>query len=69
MALSPKILKRTILKFKSSVVSFAGVEGADQEAEVREDQREEDGHTHRGAVQGLPHGIHHLLPVLPQPAL
>ena len=43
---SPPILTCKVLHSKRLAVSFAGVEGADQEAEVREDQREEDGHTH-----------------------
>ncbi len=47
----------------------AGAQGGHQEAEVREDQREEDGHADRAAVQELPDRVHHVLPVLPQPAL
>ena len=44
---------------------MAGPEGGDEEAEVREDQREEDVHADRGAVQGVPPRVCHLLPAVP----
>lgn len=44
--------------------AMAGPEGGDQEAEVREDQREEDVDAHRGPLQELPVRIRLLLPLL-----
>lgn len=39
-------------------------QGGEQEDEIWEDFGEEDRHAHRGAVQGTPHRVCFLLPVL-----
>jgi hypothetical protein len=44
--------------------TLAGSQGWDQEAEIREDQREEDVNAHRGPLQELPFGVCLLLPLL-----
>lgn len=48
---------------------MAGTEGDQQEAKVRTDIGEEDEHTDRGAVQGIPGGILHVPELLPDIAV
>ena len=49
--------------------AVAGAEGGDKEAEIREDQREEDGDGCGGPVQGLPAGVRALPQLLSRTAL
>jgi len=48
------------------VVALARAEGRHQEAEVREDQREEDVDARRGPLQGIPGRVRHVLELLPR---